>query len=519
MTSPDLAPKPSEHAALASGIGLFTCIAAMVALYFRRELPFFRDYAIIFDGAARVVAGQWPFGDFGMPIGAVSVLTPALAMKLFGVSWGVFQATQLVLNSAILLSITLMMRQLGQGAAVTLSAQVLTTLLYLIFLTHPWYNTTALVLLLVSLNLALGAGALAALLSGAFAMACVFTKQDFGISAVASSGGVLFFRAVFDKAGRTTSLVRLAFFAAGITIALGGFLLLYPNGYLAYWFNFGQPPHQPRMPYFKADILYVTLALGVWLLCFAVMRRSLPLVTGSLLFLSAHLTTSLSGQPHTHYYSIAVLPLIIATLAREGLRQLHFAAGLAMVLMTLYLPVVNGSQLLFRIATGTEADRGRPVSQSPIIELGTCIPEFSRSWGPASVCNLYEVLRERIASGELPEGGLILNASELTPMTAALGYREPVGYPLWYDRDIVLFDHEIEMILADAAKRRFDIVLLQGVHGGLTEFHRRLLTALRADATYEEFTPPFESPSGMRNCRHGEGACLVYVFVRKLPQG
>ncbi len=493
------------------------CVGAMLALHMTREVPLHRDFAIIFGGAARTVAGQWPFGDFGMPNGSVSILAPSLAMWMFGTNWAVFQFTQLAMNAAIMLSLAILMRQLSASVLTTIATLVVTTVFYLVFLSHPWYNTTALLLLIVTLNFSLAKGVLTAFLAGVLAMACVFTKQDFGVAAIGVNGAVLLFRAILNGEPVKGSIMRLAAFAAGLGLGLVGFMALYPAGHLAYWFNHGQPPHQARMPSFKDNKLFATLGLSILLLVYSLMKKRIDLFVPALVLISAHLTASLSGQSQTHYYGVAMLPIVLSKLAEGGIRSKEFFGGALLAGLVFSVSAHDTVRLYYRIASGKEAERGQKVLNGPVIHLGDCAPAFGGAWGPETVCKLYADLRQRIADGRLPPDGQILNASELTPMTPALGYAEAAGYPLWYDRRVVLFDREVERILADLRAGRFDVVLVQGVHGGMTDFHWRVLEQIRSDRSYEELTPPYVGPSGVGSCPHPDGACEIHAFVRRKP--
>ena len=78
---------------------LFSCVCVLFFILSYRKIIFFRDYAIIFEGAFRLSLGQIPFNDFGIPMGPISLMIPAVFFKLFGVNWWVFQSSQIFINA------------------------------------------------------------------------------------------------------------------------------------------------------------------------------------------------------------------------------------------------------------------------------------------------------------------------------------------------------------------------------------------------------------------------------------
>jgi hypothetical protein len=84
-------------------------------VFFQREIIFFRDYAIIWDGATRMINGEVLYKDFGVPFGPIPLLIPYYFMSFFGVSWLNFQIIQHIQNFLLLLNVVLLMRTLLEG--------------------------------------------------------------------------------------------------------------------------------------------------------------------------------------------------------------------------------------------------------------------------------------------------------------------------------------------------------------------------------------------------------------------
>ncbi len=166
----------------------------LLVVFYQRQIVLFRDYSIIWDGATRMLAGQSAFEDFGMPTGPVVLWIPYAFMHLFGVDWEVFQASQLFLNALTIINVIFLLQKLEIRKFVISLSLLFLVIFYLIFISHPWYNTTALLLVLFSFNLLLSSNLfLKTFLSGVITGLCFFTKQDFGLLLFLSSLAILIF--------------------------------------------------------------------------------------------------------------------------------------------------------------------------------------------------------------------------------------------------------------------------------------------------------------------------------------
>ena len=58
-------------------------IICLVSIQHSRLLIYFRDYAIVFEGAHRMSLGQVPMKDFGTPVGPLVFLMPGIFFKYF----------------------------------------------------------------------------------------------------------------------------------------------------------------------------------------------------------------------------------------------------------------------------------------------------------------------------------------------------------------------------------------------------------------------------------------------------
>jgi hypothetical protein len=122
---------------------LVICFALVSLFFFQRHFLLFRDYSILWEGAYRLSLGQMPFRDFGTPVGPVSFLIPALFFKLFSASWFVMQLSQMFENVILLILAYQLLKRLQFTQSNINKAIACFAFFYLVFLSHPWYNSGA----------------------------------------------------------------------------------------------------------------------------------------------------------------------------------------------------------------------------------------------------------------------------------------------------------------------------------------------------------------------------------------
>ena len=126
---------------------LFFITVFNLFIFFERKFLFFRDYSIIWDGAYRLSKGLLPYSDFGIPLGPVSFYLPALFFKLFGPSWLILQLSQLIINVLLIYIVWGILKQVTSKKYELYLGLIFFNFCYVILLTHPWYNITAILFL------------------------------------------------------------------------------------------------------------------------------------------------------------------------------------------------------------------------------------------------------------------------------------------------------------------------------------------------------------------------------------
>jgi hypothetical protein len=482
-----------------------------------RKIIFFRDYAIIWDGAVRMLQGQYPFADFGMPTGPVSLFLPYLFFKLFGVSWPVFQAAQFLINLLLLANLLWLQIQLGEQRWIRLSSAVLFTLCYLLLLTHPWYNTTALLLAMTGFNLLLMPDLWAKVVAGAVAALCIFTKQDFGGLFILSALLLLFWNASMQRRALAQVGKELLLGASAFGVVCLIICLAYDSMHLSYWFNYGQAPHV-RRSLSSANLLDWTFLIGCAFLLMSYGAKSKALLVYGLLVLMSWVTNQTSGLYFTHYYGLlAAIPLLTLGFREPRVHKLRLVLP-AIALMLVWRPLMHSSAVLLNVVQSQPehyffAAGLLPVKRPQAIDLGQCNAVMSHIYGPADICELQTLVNEKIHKGKTAAKGQILNMTELTPLTWTLNMQAPLHHPLWYDPNVLYFSGEHARLLEEIDVGKFDLILLQGTHSGFTSIHAQVLKVIEESGRYEQASKVYASPSNLTDCGFAFG-CQIHVFWR-----
>jgi hypothetical protein len=522
-----------DQSGLQLGVALL-CFAALCAMLLGREIVFFRDFAIVWDGAWRLTQGLSPFSEFGSPVGPVVLFIPALFFEGFGATWAVFQSSQMAQNALLLGLAWLILRRVGARGGESIAGVGTFSFLYLIFLTHPWYNTTAILCFMLAIWVALQGSRLAMPIAGLLCASCIFAKQDYGVLCVFSVLGLRFFTE-FDPSGRPRVVYPRRFceilprlWAAGwlgfgLCLALGvaGYVALYDTEHFLYWFNYGQPPHEVRKPPLKETLRVSLFLLSVLCFVFALRRRDMALLVAAVFFFVANITRSTSGLGHTAWFYVFWAPLLINRIV-----QRHFFGHILAVLVLLVMagkilkpPVIHA----FHVYRGLISDRFEPYFfdslkvRGPLIPLGDCAPAFSSSYGPASVCEAISKVRSQLPPSLPGVPRIFLNMSELTPLYAVFESQPPEGLPLWFHSRVSFFPPEQARVEQGIRESRYDLIALQAAHETWGPIYQRILVTLENNPDYREIGEGFDTPAGALAPCKPSYACnsRVRFFLRR----
>ena len=189
---------------------------------------------------------------------------------------------------------------------------------YILFLTHPWYNTTALLLFLCSLRLALNNNKKFIFISGVLAGISFLTKQDFGFICCVLNASIILkvhynphiesLYKNFQFKDNKIFVIKFILFISGIILPIITCFLIFDIDKLLYWFNFGQEPHdisrRINIYQFLVDFYFEVGIITILSLLFSIYKDSFKLALSTIFIIISEITTKLSGLFFTHFYFV-----------------------------------------------------------------------------------------------------------------------------------------------------------------------------------------------------------------------
>ena len=532
MPNIDQSPKQSPAATAIAFSFVFFIIAILGALLHLRNFAYFRDYSITFEGAYRLSLGQIPFNDFVAPLGPVSFILPAIFFKLFGANLIVFQQSQLFTNFLILIILVLIFRKLYLPIRLQLVSIGLFSFTYLIFLTHPWYNSTAFLILEVVILLSLYTNKYLALFSGIICGGALLTKQDFGIVCIFNALTIYFFNYsknqslylktkisdFLNKDYLLDFMIKFILLIIGVVACLYVFIISTNSSEFLYWFNYGQSPHHPRALQLRSltQNSYGMINLIALILCFKFKRFNLLIAV--LIIFSACLTRQTSGLGFTHYYFVLALPIVIYEIymCSTKFKLLLIVFSIILSLQLLKKPIRDLYYVLESI-TLHEPEHFffdyREISQ-PLVKFPKQFTAFNNESVPIDTINGIQTIKSFV--GGLSYQPKVLNLSELTPIYAELGLSPPKHQPLWYHTDISLFPREISLLNESFKNQEYDLILLQGAHEGMSPNYHKFYNTLTQNQHYKLLVNIYYSPGvGTGPCKDNCDGNIFVFYLKK----
>jgi hypothetical protein len=514
---------------------LFTALMCLcvVVSWATRDVVFFRDYAIIWEGVGRMLSGYSPFSDIGMPIGPVVFYIPYIFADLFGFTWFNFQLSQLFQSLLLIIIGSCIVGRLNTSRKVYYWAVALYSLWFVCFLMHPWYNSTALLLLLLALYLSLLRHSGWLLLAGACTGLCVFCKQDYGFMAlvacvVSITGRPLLsvpdYSALLRSPVLFVILKKLGLYCLGAILVASFFLSLYEDNYISYWFSLGS---SSDVAINKISAIFTPknglFFLAITGLILGLKFRSFVLLVCSSMILVASVTKYTSGLYFTSFFFWLFLPPYLFEVKHSVIKRLEgpkkvfvFLIISMSIILAVKTPIVTAYYFWASTLTGKVEHYYFDASKVvlPVIDLGTCAPQLKNIYAPKAVCtSLYEIKK----SVEGISNPSVLNISEFTPLTELVSGDYPSNHPLWYHLGISLHEREMDRILFEVDLGIYDLVAVQFVHTGPTFFHYDLLQLLRNSAQYRELNPMISPMNATDYCANPD-ICegRIFLFIKEV---
>jgi len=514
---------------------ILICFALVNLFFFQRHFLLFRDYSILWEGAYRISLGQIPFTDFGTPVGPISFLIPALFFKFFSASWYVMQLSQMFENALLLILAYQLLKRLQFTQVNINKAIACYSFLYLVFLSHPWYNSGAFLCFLASMVLLLGRSYWSVIAGGLMGGICFLAKQDYGVMNFCLGSLVLlltsdnqsghrklsFNLAVLRDAQKIKSIIgSIAIFTMTFALPIVALIYLVDSAQFFYWFNYGQPPHEVRKihiwDFSNHGNLFIPACIAFY---YAYLTERIDLLFAGIFFICSFIVSSTSGLDYTAFFFFLFLPLLVQTVLDKNLVKRRWVS--IILLLACLSCIAFPAKYLYRLVQTTVLAKAEPFSfrhsyvTRPVQAYPDSMPFFKNVMGSDDSIAMIQELQDIVKAN--PNAALkVLNISELTPIYAELGSSPPLHYPLWYHTNISLFPREITMIDQDIDNNQFDIILLQNAHGQAN--FEEFLTRLQKNANYQTLRERgFVSPTTSTGDTCYEGYCPnhIYVYVRR----
>jgi hypothetical protein len=478
-------------------------ILACVPLF--ATFPYRLNIFLSWEGAYRLYLGQVPYRDFGMPVGYMYWVIPAIFFKIFGPQMITLVKAQVFINILAGLSFRSICKSFELPVVIRFSSVLLFCLSYSFLNFWPWYNHTVIVYEFIGIAFLCkylfseARGILNLVLAGIFVFFSFFTKQD--------GGGMAFFLCVALLAYDSWSRKRWT----GIAVFVGSFLITglllilpFTKYHFGYWFNHGQAPHSSRISI--RDILSEFLTGSQWLKFylfvivlllaarlakgwkqFSVNRKQVLfvlLVLGILAEAAIFQVTSyvpVDNNIFFHSFAIALILSLLGYYAPISTVNwkwtVIFTAGILLWWSEVYWKYIErfvGQQKTFATRPYNGYQYATEVNRHTyMIDLDTTDIPLSQ-WREPHLKSFHKILVpnptadgiERLMNSKFVKQKKdlrVLNMSELTPLADEIPFHLEASpaYPLWYHKGVAMFQKETDTFCNRIKNHYYDLVLFE----------------------------------------------------------
>lgn len=480
-------------------------IVGLAAVPLLATFPYRLNIFLSWEGAYRLYLGQTPYKDFGMPVGYMYWVIPAIFFKIFGPAMITLVKAQVFINILAGLSFRSILKSLDVQPGIRFTSVLLFCFSYSFFNYWPWYNHTVIVYELIALaflmkyffsprqkfyNL---------IAAAVFICFSFFTKQDGGGLALLVCVALLAYEAFTEKRWRGTLIF------AGSVLIVGTLMVLpFLNYNFGYWFNHGQAPHSSRISmgdlfsdFFnhsqwlkfyliviallliaklkdgwknfilnKRDAIFTLLTLGILVEAIIFQVTSYVPVDNNIFF---------------HSFAIAFILSVASTFLPINFNswKLVIVCGAGILLWWSDVYYKFFERFISKPKTyATYSYNGRQYANEVnrntyMIAMDTTDIPVSQ-WRVPNLRSFKKVLLpnptvdgiERLMQLDIikqKKDIAVLNMTELTPLAAEIPFKLETGshYPLWYHKGVSMFDKETRMFCDRINKKHYDLVLFE----------------------------------------------------------
>lgn len=465
------------------------------------NFPYRVNIFLSWEGAYRLSQGQIPFKDFGMPLGYMYWVVPALFFKLFGTQMITLIKAQVFINILSGLAFRSILKSLSIQPGVRLLCVGLYCISYSFFNFWPWYNHTVIVYEMIGLAFLMKylfsekKPWILISFSALFIFFSFFTKQDGGGLALLIALALLVYYCITERKWMPIVLFLVSFIL--VAFAMIAPLLRFN---FAYWFNYGQAPHTARLSVLEVidEFLYSTQWIKFYLFLIVLIllarykswrqllndRRNsifLLLTLGILAEACVLQITSYTPPDNNIFFHSFAFAFILSNLVlyfQLDFRKPKFliAIGFFMVLWwsgVFWRYIQRITQNAF-VANSQQETKENVVNRHTYLlyptnnEMPTGewtlsgLRSFEKLYMPKStVDGIYRILHLPIVKEN--KDLRVLNMTELTPLAVEMPYQLETGpgVPLWYHLGVGMFNKQAEDYERKIISKQYDLVLFE----------------------------------------------------------
>lgn len=522
-------------------IVLFAC----VPLFF--TFPYRVNIFLSWEGAYRMNHDQLPFRDFGIPMGGMYWVIPAIFFKLFGAKMITLVKAQVFINIISGLAFRSILKSCEVQPGIRFLSVIIYCISFSFFNFWPWYNHTVIVYEFIGLAFLLKSihtensryGIVWLLLASLFTCFSFMTKQDGGGMAMLISLILLIYDC-WSKKKWAPLFLFIGAFAVFLFLMIAPFL----QYDFRYWFNHGQPPHTTRISiqeivdeFFGASVwikFYLFFILVILFIRFGdwkEFRRQQQQVLFLLLTVcilgeaAVFQVTSYTPPDNNIFFHSFAIAFILSALAD---RVVNFNKTKIILISFVGIMVWwsgvywNYIQRIIQrtfpsIVTSVSPTEENIVnSKTFMINLDTTevpmaqwkftgLRSFDKIYMPPStVDGIHRLLDMDIVKNK--KDLHVLNMTELTPLSVEIPCHIDAGpdIPLWYHLGVGMFNREAKMFEKRIAGKQYDLVLFEYIPSLNNFFPFRVRDSLQVH--YQKIDS-FSAP------RRGDTPGMIEVYI------
>jgi hypothetical protein len=483
-----------------SGIEILLIIVFALFPLMGGLFPYRLNIFLSYEGAYRLYLGQIPYKDFGIPLGFMYWVIPALFFKIFGPYMISLVKAQVFINIIAGLSFRAIFKNLSVNPGIRVVAVLLFCLSYSFLNYWPWYNHTVIVYELIALAFLTRFIVsqnkwryLSLVLSGAFTFFSFFTKQDAGAMAFLICLFVIIFNAFVER-----KWLQILIYASSVMLTALLLMLPFAKYGIGYWFNHGQPPHTSRFSfmdfaeeffnnsewlkfYFFIIALLLIMYIKNWKQFIADRNKMvLSLITIGILVEAAifQVTSYIPPDNNIFFHSFAFVFIIILLSEHLPVDFNNFkivliaSMGVMLWWSGVYWKFIEKYLIPKSSIQQVKKEGVNKKNYLILKEDSTDIP--MNQWREIPLKSFDKMLLpgptvdgiNRLMQMPLIKNNKhlkVLNMSELTPLAKELPFNLETGsyYPLWYHKGVGMFQKETDMFCDRIRNNYYDLVLFE----------------------------------------------------------